>query len=118
MTIEEAIERLEGRYMNVSMCGTSEKAMVENEAINMAITALRAQQEAEKNEPLTLEELKAMCGKPVWVQPPKDPIYGRWAIVDGVDVARNKLFLVSDFTCHDYGTVWIAYRKEQEAPND
>lgn len=36
-----------------------------SEALTMAIAALRAQQEAEKNEPLTLDELREM-NAPVW----------------------------------------------------
>lgn len=43
MTIEEAIERLNDRYMVVSMCVNSEEARAENEALDMAIAALRAQ---------------------------------------------------------------------------
>lgn len=36
-------------------------------AISLAITSLRAQQEAEKNEALTLEELREMDGEPAWI---------------------------------------------------
>ena len=62
-------------------------------------------------EPLTLKELEKMLGEKVWVMPPGDPGYGRWAVVGGVDFEKNKLILVDDFSCCDYGEVWVAYRK-------
>ena len=64
------------------------------------------------NEPLTLDELRKMDGEPVWVQSPGVPEYGRWAIVEGV--GENCLFLHDDFTCHDYGKTWLAYRSKKE----
>ena len=65
-----------------------------------------------KVEPLTLEEMREMDGEPVWVQSPGVPEYGRWAIVEGV--GENCLFLRDDFTCHDYGKTWLAYRQKPE----
>lgn len=65
-----------------------------------------------KVEPLTLDELRQMDGEPVWVQSPGVPEYGRWAIVEGV--GENCLFLHDDFTCHDYGKTWLAYRQKPE----
>lgn len=62
-------------------------------------------------EPLTLKELENMLGEKIWVMPPGDPGYGRWAVVGGVDFDENKLILVDDFSCCDYGEVWVAYRK-------
>lgn len=41
MTIEEAIERLEGRRMTMSMIGSVEECKKENEAIEMAVSALK-----------------------------------------------------------------------------
>ena len=61
---------------------------------------------------LTLDELRQMDGEPVWVQSPGVPEYGRWAIVEGV--GENCLFLHDDFTCHDYGKTWLAYRQKPE----
>ena len=82
------------------------------EAHRVAISALRAQRERENQKPLTLDELRQMDGEPVWVQSPGVPEYGRWAIVEGV--GENCLFLHDDFTCHDYGKTWLAYRKKPE----
>ena len=77
-------------------------------------SALRQQEHfrevTKKVEPLTLDDLRKMDGEPVWVQSPGVPEYGRWAIVEGV--GENCLFLHDDFTCHDYGKTWLAYRKK------
>lgn len=66
-----------------------------------------------KNEPLTLEELKEMDGEPVWVQSPGIPEYGSWRIVAGVDTedGARTLYCFGDYTCRDYGKVWLAYRR-------
>ena len=77
-------------------------------------SALRQQEHfrdlTKKVKPLTLDELRQMDGEPVWVQSPGVPEYGRWAIVEGV--GENCLFLRDDFTCHDYGKTWLAYRQK------
>lgn len=51
MSIDEAIEHLEGRYTTVSICGTYQKARAENDAIDMAIAALHEKKAADDNEP-------------------------------------------------------------------
>ena len=71
-----------------------------------------SQRTIKENQPLTLDELRQMDGEPVWVQSPGVPEYGRWAIVEGV--GENCLFLHDDFTCHDYGKTWLAYRQKPE----
>ena len=113
MTREEAIEILrknrptsDPRPCGMELC----------DAVDMAISALRQQETVTNrnglNEPLTLDELRKMDGEPVWVQSPGVPEYGRWAIVEGV--GENCLFLHDDFTCHDYGKTWLAYRQKPE----
>ena len=72
------------------------------------LDAIREKQERENPKPLTIEELHGMIGEPVWVQGPGLPQYGRWAIVE--EAFGNSLYLVNDFTCHDIGKTWIAYR--------
>lgn len=47
MTIEEAIEILSNRYLRMSMCPCTDTCIKNNTAIDMAISALRAQQEQE-----------------------------------------------------------------------
>ena len=105
MTRERAAELLS----DVTVLDDPEMA----EAHRVAISALRQQETvANRNEPLTLDELRKMDGEPVWVQSPGVPEYGRWAIVEGV--GENCLFLHDDFTCHDYGKTWLAYRQKKE----
>lgn len=72
------------------------------------LDALREKRERENPKPLTIEELHGMIGEPVWVQGPGLPQYGRWGIVE--EAFGNSLYLVNDFTCHDIGKTWIAYR--------
>ena len=74
MTSEEAIEALEILRI-LDAPGLSE-------AVHMAIDALRAQQEAEKNEPLTLEQILEMDGQPVCVEHPDEyKHYNGWTLV-------------------------------------
>ena len=82
-------------------------------AINEAIALLKAYPGDQPNEPLALEELREMERQPVWVETPgvDREISGRWVIVECVDIERKILYTVGDFTCHDYGTVWVAYRR-------
>ena len=113
MTREEAIEILR---KNRPASDTRPCGMELCDAVDMAISALRQQETVTNrnglNEPLTLDELRKMDGEPVWVQSPGVPEYGRWAIVEGV--GENCLFLHDDFTCHDYGKTWLAYRNKKE----
>ena len=107
MTIEEAIEAIKCNWPD-------SRYTILREALDMAVKALEdvTDKNVGKNEPLTLDELRKMDGKPVWVQSPGVPEYGRWAIVEGV--GENCLFLRNDFTCHDYGKTWLAYRQKPE----
>lgn len=87
------------------------------EAMQMAKVALREKAEREEPQPLTIDELKQMIGEPVWVQGPGIPEYGRWGIVE--DAFGNSLYLMNDFSCHDIGKTWLAYRhKPKEVQGD
>ena len=140
MTREEAIKVL--RTESIELGGSVPSACRFWKALDMAIFALRqqdptdwictlkctalmdegmcshgglcclyeSQRTIKENQPLTLDELRKMDGEPVWVQSPGVPEYGRWAIVEGV--GENCLFLHDDFTCHDYGKTWLAYRQK------
>ena len=117
MNREDAIKILEYPVKKWSMeWDEREDGLSYYEALDMAISALRQQEHfrdlTKKVEPLTLDELRQMEGEPVWVQSPGVPEYGRWAIVEGV--GENCLFLRDDFTCHDYGKTWLAYRQKKE----
>ena len=112
MTREEAIKVL--RTESVEIGGNAVSVARWLTALDMAVKALEdvPDKDVGKNEPLTLDELRKMDGEPVWVQSPGVPEYGRWAIVEGV--GENCLFLHDDFTCHDYGKTWLAYRQKPE----
>ena len=112
MTNEEAIKVL--RTESIELGGSAVSVCRFWEALDMAVKALKdvPDKDVGKNTPLTLDELRKMDGEPVWVQSPGVPEYGRWAIVEGV--GENCLFLHDDFTCHDYGKTWLAYRQKPE----
>ncbi len=61
MTIEKAIEWFTNKVEDYL-------EPVKRQVYTMAISALRAQQEAEKNEPLALDELREMDEEPVYIR--------------------------------------------------
>ena len=83
------------------------------DAVDMAISALR-QQEHDRNEPLTLDELRQMEGQPVYIV--ENTEY--WAIVNSFDQAG--VYLLSYGNPDDYGyfglygKTWLAYRQKPE----
>ena len=97
MTYEDAIKTLEVAIAEVEW----EYPMEYAAALDMAIKALQAQQEAEKNEPLTLDELREMDGVPVWLVNQNG---GRWVIMSGVHLWDNRKNA-------EYGKTWLAYRR-------
>ena len=95
-------------------------AMAENRMLWEIISAIEnAPTLTQPNEPLTLEELREMDGKPVWVQCLKPNKYVnppvRWRILEKSIVGT---FGVWDGECglieRDYGTDWLAYRRPPE----
>lgn len=121
MTREEAIEWMQEekasfeRAPDLNGCPMTECWQKAIDVYDMAISALRQQDQSPdsgKMMPLTMDELRTMDGEPVWVQSPGVPEYGRWAIVEGA--GENCLFLHDDFTCHEYGKTWLAYRQKPE----
>ena len=86
-------------------------------AMDVVYEALRAQQEAEKNEPLTLDELRQMDGKPVWIV--EAPDRGHWELSENAEEYlddRDTDFygMKYDAPCGRYGLHklgWLAYRR-------
>ena len=123
MTREEAIRILEGQFDK--SCGTyryqnAQKIDFED-ALWMALSALRSQQQTEANEPLNLDELRQMDGEPVWCEiriKGKPPFYG---IVHGENVTGfipgdDKPVNLAITHVGAYGLAWLAYRhKPKEA---
>ena len=88
----------------------------------MAIFALRAQQEAEKNEPLTPKELDQLEKYPIFVVPldEKDAAPG-WCIYhQGIAHTDSALtpFRGYFFYRRDYGVRWVAYRRPPKEAHD
>lgn len=82
---------------------------VRKEYLVEAIALLRTHQDNQPNEPLTLEELRGMYGKPVWVEY-EDGKDGRWGLVGIGEIT----FPAGEFCviCEDgFGQSWKAYRR-------
>ena len=79
------------------------------QAAQLALTALRSMQEA--GEPLSLEQLKQMVGKPVWIERIEAPYDGKWFIVNYADTENpdKTLYTDSGVTYSEYGKYFIAY---------
>lgn len=82
------------------------------------IVALQASVHVQKetsNAPLSLEELKKLDGKPIWVKDLCSPLHSAWWIIAWVD---NDCVLVSakrsggQYTVRTYGVDWLAYLHE------
>ena len=87
MKIEEAIEWMEEAIQETTECFEDcspalQKELVEQkEVFELALTALRSMPEAGK--PLSLEQLKQMDGKPVWIV--EYPDWGHWELSEDAE---------------------------------
>ena len=91
MTIDEAIKVL--RTESVELGGSAASVCRFLEALDTAVKALEyvPDKDVGKNEPLTLDELRKMNGKPVWVVYGEDT--GMWALVE---VCEESIFLTNN----------------------
>ena len=111
MTTKEAIEAIKCNWPD-------SRYTILREALDMAISALREQDAADKdvgnNEPLTLDELRQMDGEPVY----SVEITGReeWLFRrDGGFADMYGEFTSDDFMVWDnYGKLWWCYRQKPE----
>lgn len=120
MSIEEIIKALEGfQRMSEGISGVvndperkahyAERA----QALREAIALLKTHQDAQPNEPLTLEELRGMVGKPVYVSGIGVADCDSWQIVSGVDTDDGgTLYCWGGYTFRSYGQAWLAYRRQ------
>ena len=115
MTIEEAIKNRERCLEYLEGCGP--QASAENvEAVRLSLAALRAQQEAEKNDPLTVEEVREMKNTPVFVVPlervPKDE-WSEWCVMNYAgNIAHIPGVEYMWWDVDNYGKEWLAYRRQ------
>ena len=122
MTIKEAIKTIELAIAEVEWVYPIDYAA----AFDVAISALRAQQELERNEPLTVDELREMAKEPVWtvgVSYTRDGTFSMWDIIESVN--ENGIhFGYSDEYVEwwNYGLKnmdgnlfgWLAYRRKPQ----
>ncbi|HEX3018522.1 MAG TPA: hypothetical protein VHP31_11820 [Caproicibacter sp.] len=80
----------------------------------LAIVALRNYMPKSGNNPLTLEQLRQMVGKPVWIEGKPDED-GYYAIVVSIEPA-NCIFVNAEcnhnWNYYLYGKMWTAYARE------
>lgn len=117
MTREEAIEYWERFNAEIDdlfdICSDEDRDIFikQREAVEFTISALRAQQEQESNDPLTIEELRQMDGEPVYL-----PHGDCWVLVSTANYFP--VFVWSDRTnCSAadwYQMCGPAYRRKQE----
>lgn len=102
MTYEEMLEQLVSiREHCRSMVPKDEPDSVlvkDVQALDMALSALRTQQEREDPKPLTLDELRQMDGEPVWVvcDVAAEGIIDLLSIWALVEVAEESIFLANN----------------------
>lgn len=112
MTIEEAIKTIELAIAEVEWVYPINYAA----AFDVAVSSLRAQQQLESNEPLTVDELREMDGEPVYIHSDTFPGDCGWRVVKKASVLDIQFTDGDCFIFTFYGKSWIAYRrKPQEA---
>ena len=79
----------------------------QREVVEFTLASLRVQQEQERNDPLTLDELREMDGEPVWLKIAN----GVWALVDTND---SVVWLDRGGSIDIVKIVGKAYRRKQE----
>lgn len=117
MTREEAIkwiERINAKYIHG---GDENFDAQRSAALEMAIYALRAQEAAEKNKPLTLDELREMDGEPVLLETGevsiREQLIAVWEIL--IDHDEDCFFFTRrkrGFSAKNYGLTWLAYGRK------
>lgn len=108
MTIEDAIKTIELAIAEVEWVYPIDYAA----AFDVAISALRAQQELESNEPLTVDELREMDGEPVYIHSDTFPGDCGWRVVKKASVLDIQFTDGDCFLFTFYGKSWIAYRRK------
>ena len=108
MKIEKVIKQLESIADHTHSMAASPDAdeiwKEDSDALEFAITALRSMPEA--GEPLSLEQLKQMVGKPVWIEDKEYPENTGWVIWDD---SFKQNWLGDPETQNSHGKSWLAY---------
>lgn len=108
MKIEEVIKQLESIADHTRSMAASPDAdniwRKDIDALEFALTALRSMREA--GEPLSLEQLKQMDEKPVWIEDKEYPENTGWVIWDD---SFKQNWLGDPETRNSHGKSWFAY---------
>ena len=105
MTREEAIEAIKCNWPD-------SRYTILREALDMAISALRQQGTVtNRNEPLTLDELREMPCEPVYIVA---GYVSWWDIVSFAGMEYLYLKVEGSLPFRDYGKNWTAYRQKPE----
>lgn len=110
MNIKEIIDRL----AELEGSGLGPVWNTHRKALREAIDKLRTHQDNQPNESLTLEELREMDGRPVYVVDRVYPPYSGWWIIgweDGSCVLVAAKRRGTQYIVQDYGIGWVAYRR-------
>ena len=123
MTREEAIKRFENQLKAAIVVldsgfgthpGENDRLYRERkEMAQLAIAALREQEERENPKPLTMDELRQMDGEPVWIERCGSDSQDdkEWALVfDAGGFCRTSVGNIAFFAL--YGIGWLAYRSK------
>ena len=83
-----------------------------NEAMLMAIAALREKAEREDPRPLSLKEMRQMDGEPVWIKADHYGVFADVVKISGRDDGDNFVGVKLCYRLQEngYGKTWIAYR--------
>jgi hypothetical protein len=124
LEVNEAIKRIE-EHCDIHKLNEPQAIFI-SQALDMSIKALKEKQERENPQPLSLEELRQMNGKPVWIiEIEKENQF--WEICYGIELftgwcsetqyLENETMLNagasrSGLFVKDYEKTWIAYLHE------
>lgn len=125
---EEALEKANeqiGRALYISECSRNPglRKIYDNQLkwlgtvfdlARIGLTTLRAQQERENPEPLTLDKLREMDGEPVYVHSDIFSDDCGWRVIKTVNVLDIQFTNGDWLHFSDYDKSWIAYRHKPE----
>ncbi len=114
--LQQAIAWFENRLSSATMPGA-------RKMLGIALSALREKMERQKPNPLTLDALREIDGKPVYIVLLKRPAVSHWDIVrlSKEDGGPYLVRFAINYRLQEngYGKTWLAYRSEpKEAANE
>lgn len=111
MIDQKAIAAAEKRFESLQRRYTTTHNGKQCEFVKTALACMRECAERRENKPLTLDELKRMVGKPVYIVDDDEPSNTGWTIWEQ-DHVECWLDVPGNGEC--CGTIWCAYNYEPE----